>query len=237
MSKMNYKNILQLKGISKKFKKATAIDNIDLRIRKNTIYCLLGPNGAGKSTTLKIIAGLLRPSSGFIEFNGHPWTRKDLNYTGSLIENAPLYGNLTSKENLDVLTTMLGIPKTRIDEVLEIVGLQDTGSKQVKNFSMGMKQRLGIAQAILNNPDLLILDEPTNGLDPLAIQELRELILSFPKNGVTVLLSSHMLSEVEHLADDIGIISNGTLVYEGAYNNVDDLEKLFTEVVKENKLN
>lgn len=204
---------------------------------KNTIYCLLGPNGAGKSTTLKIIAGLLRPSSGFIEFNGHPWTRKDLNYTGSLIENAPLYGNLTSKENLDVLTTMLGIPKTRIDEVLEIVGLQDTGSKQVKNFSMGMKQRLGIAQAILNNPDLLILDEPTNGLDPLAIQELRELILNFPKNGVTVLLSSHMLSEVEHLADDIGIISNGTLVYEGAYNNVDNLEKLFTEVVKENKLN
>lgn len=234
---MNYKNILQLKGISKKFKKATAIDNIDLHIRKNTIYCLLGPNGAGKSTTLKIITGLLRPSSGFIEFNGHPWTRKDLNYTGSLIENAPLYGNLTSKENLDVLTTMLGIPKTRIDEVLEIVGLQDTGSKQVKNFSMGMKQRLGIAQAILNNPDLLILDEPTNGLDPLAIQELRELILNFPKNGVTVLLSSHMLSEVEHLADDIGIISNGTLVYEGAYNNVDDLEKLFTEVVKENKLN
>ncbi len=234
---MNYKNILQLKGISKKFKKATAIDNIDLHIRKNTIYCLLGPNGAGKSTTLKIIAGLLRPSSGFIEFNGHPWTRKDLNYTGSLIENAPLYGNLTSKENLDVLTTMLGIPKTRIDEVLEIVGLQDTGSKQVKNFSMGMKQRLGIAQAILNNPDLLILDEPTNGLDPLAIQELRELILNFPKNGVTVLLSSHMLSEVEHLADDIGIISNGTLVYEGAYNNVDNLEKLFTEVVKENKLN
>lgn len=234
---MNYKHILQLKGISKKFKKATAIDNIDLHIRKNTIYCLLGPNGAGKSTTLKIIAGLLRPSSGFIEFNGHPWTRKDLNYTGSLIENAPLYGNLTSKENLDVLTTMLGIPKTRIDEVLEIVGLQDTGSKQVKNFSMGMKQRLGIAQAILNNPDLLILDEPTNGLDPLAIQELRELILNFPKNGVTVLLSSHMLSEVEHLADDIGIISNGTLVYEGAYNNVDDLEKLFTEVVKENKLN
>lgn len=234
---MNYKNILQLKGISKKFKKATAIDNIDLHIRKNTIYCLLGPNGAGKSTTLKIIAGLLRPSIGFIEFNGHPWTRKDLNYTGSLIENAPLYGNLTSKENLDVLTTMLGIPKTRIDEVLEIVGLQDTGSKQVKNFSMGMKQRLGIAQAILNNPDLLILDEPTNGLDPLAIQELRELILNFPKNGVTVLLSSHMLSEVEHLADYIGIISNGTLVYEGAYNNVDDLEKLFTEVVKENKLN
>ncbi|MDK2564256.1 lantibiotic protection ABC transporter ATP-binding protein [Romboutsia sedimentorum] len=234
---MNYKHILQLKGISKKFKKATAIDNIDLHIRKNTIYCLLGPNGAGKSTTLKIITGLLRPSSGFIEFNGHPWTRKDLNYTGSLIENAPLYGNLTSKENLDVLTTMLGIPKTRIDEVLEIVGLQDTGSKQVKNFSMGMKQRLGIAQAILNNPDLLILDEPTNGLDPLAIQELRELILNFPKNGVTVLLSSHMLSEVEHLADYIGIISNGTLVYEGAYNNVDDLEKLFTEVVKENKLN
>lgn len=229
---MNDEYILQTRQLTKKYKRDTILDTVSINVRKNTVYALLGPNGAGKSTTLKIISGLLKPSSGEVAFDGNKWTRKDLAHIGSLIENAPLYGNLTAKENLEVINTILGLPKERVQNVLQIVGLTNTASKKVMNFSMGMKQRLGIALAILNQPKLLILDEPTNGLDPIGIQELRELISSFPKQGITVLLSSHLLSEVEHLADDIGIISNGILGYEGKYHSYENLEKLFTDVVQ-----
>ena len=227
--------ILQIKNLTKTYKKSTLLDNVSINVRKNTVYALLGPNGAGKSTTLKIIAGLLKKTSGEIIFNGKPWSRDDLMDIGSLIENAPLYGNLTATENLEVITTILGLSKARIKEALEIVGLTNTGNKKVMHFSMGMKQRLGIALAILNQPKLLILDEPTNGLDPIGIQDLRELIKSFPQQGITVLLSSHLLSEVEHIADDIGIISNGKVGYEGKYHLNDNLEGLFTEIVKNNR--
>lgn len=232
---MNEEYILQTKQLSKKFRRSSILNAVSINVRKNTIYGLLGPNGAGKSTMLKLIAGLLKPTSGEILFNGNPWTRKDLAHIGSFIENAPLYGNLTAKENLEVITTILGLPKERMEEVLEIVGLTHTGNKKVMNFSMGMKQRLGIALAILNHPKLLILDEPTNGLDPIGIQELRELIASFPQQGMTVLLSSHLLSEVEQIADDIGIISNGVLGYEGKYHSYENLETLFTDVVRKNR--
>jgi ABC-2 type transport system ATP-binding protein len=232
---MKNENILQINHLTKKYKRDTVLNELTINVRRNTIYGLLGPNGAGKSTTLKIISGLLKPTSGEVIFDGHTWSRADLTHIGSLIEAAPLYGNLTAKENLEVLTTILGLPKERIQEVLEIVGLTNTGNKRVKNFSMGMKQRLGIALAILNNPKLLILDEPTNGLDPIGIQELRQLISSFPKQGITVLLSSHMLSEVEHLANDIGIISNGILGYEGKYDSHEDLEMLFTDIVRKHR--
>lgn len=232
---MNDEYILQIRELTKEYKRSTVLNGISINVRKNTIYGLLGPNGAGKSTTLKIISGLLKPTSGEVIFNGNQWTRKDLAHIGSLIENAPLYGNLTAKENLEVINTVLGLPKERIEEVLQIVGLTNTGSKRVMNFSMGMKQRLGIALAILNRPKLLILDEPTNGLDPIGIQELRELITSFPQQGMTVLLSSHLLSEVEHLADDIGIISNGVLGYEGKYHSYENLETLFTDVVRKHR--
>ena len=232
---MNDEFILQIKNLKKTYKKSTLLDNVSINVRKNTVYALLGPNGAGKSTTLKIIAGMLKKTSGEILFNGKPWIREDLIDIGSLIENAPLYGNLTAKENLEVITTILGLPKARIKEVLKIVGLTNTGNKKVMHFSMGMKQRLGIALAILNQPKLLILDEPTNGLDPIGIQELRDLIKSFPQQGITVLLSSHLLSEVEHLADDIGIISNGKIGYEGKYHLNDNLEGLFTEVIKNSR--
>ena len=232
---MNEELILQIKNLTKTYKKCTILDNVSINVRKNTVYALLGPNGAGKSTTLKIIAGLLKKTSGEIIFNGNPWSRQDLMYIGSLIEHAPLYGNLTANENLEVITTILGLPKERIQEALEMVGLTNTGNKRVMHFSMGMKQRLGIALAILNRPRLLILDEPTNGLDPIGIQELRTLITSFPEQGMTVLLSSHLLSEVEHLADDIGIISNGKIGYEGKYHSHENLEGLFTEVVKNNR--
>lgn len=226
------KYILETKELTKTFGKHKAVDRVSLKIEKNSVYGLLGPNGAGKSTVLKMIAGMLHKSSGEILFEGHKWSREDLSYIGSLIETPPLYENLSARENLKVRTLLLGLPDSRIDEVLEIVDLKNTGNKKSKNFSMGMKQRLGIAIALLNNPKLLILDEPTNGLDPLGIQELRDLIRSFPKKGITVILSSHILSEVEHTADHIGIINNGELKYQNIIDQSVDLEELFMNVVK-----
>lgn len=179
-----------------------------------------------------MITGILRPTSGSIEFDGHPWQRGDLTQIGALIETPPLYENLTAYENLKVRTTMLGLPDKRIDEVLHIVRLTDTGKKRAGQFSLGMKQRLGIAIALLNNPQLLILDEPTNGLDPVGIEELRELIRSFPAKGITVILSSHILSEVQQIADHVGIIAGGVLGYENELRTGESLEQLFMDVVK-----
>lgn len=224
--------ILETKNLCKTFKNQEANKDISISVERNSIYGLLGANGAGKSTFLKMITGMLRPTSGEILFDGHKWSRKDLSNIGSLIEAAPLYENLTAKENLKVRTTVLELPDSRIDEVLNIVDLKGTGKKRAGQFSMGMKQRLGIAIALINNPQLLILDEPTNGLDPFGIQELRELIKSFPKEGITVILSSHMLSEVEQVADHIGIISNGILGYQGELKKGEDLEKLFMDIAK-----
>lgn len=227
--------ILQTKNLCKNFKGQLAANNISLAIKENSVYGLLGPNGAGKSTTLKMITGILKKTSGEIIFEGHPWSRKDLRNIGALIEAPPLYENLTARENLKVRTTLLGLKESRIDEVLQTVDLTDTGKKRAGQFSMGMKQRLGIAIALLNHPKLLILDEPTNGLDPIGIQDLRNLIRSFPEQGITVILSSHILSEVELIADHIGIISNGILGYEAKINPGEDLESLFMEVVKKSK--
>ena len=158
--------------------------------------------------------------------------RNDLLEIGSLIEQSPIYENLTARENLKVRTLLYNLPDSRIEDVLEIVNLTNTGNKKAGKFSMGMKQRLGIAIALLNNPKLLILDEPTNGLDPIGIGDLRELIKSFPKKGITVIISSHILSEVEQIADYIGIIANGQLWYQEKVQEDIDLEKLFLEVVK-----
>lgn len=224
--------ILRTTDLCKEFNRRTVVRNVSLHVKRNSVYGLLGPNGAGKSTTLKMLTGMLRPTSGTIEFNGHRWERRDLARIGALIEAPPLYDNLTAGENLEIRTTMLGLPKRRIQEVLETVCLTDTGKKRAGHFSMGMRQRLGIALALLNEPELLILDEPTNGLDPLGIQELRELIRSFPQKGITVILSSHILSEVELIADDIGIMANGSLGYSGRIEPGADLEKLFMEVVR-----
>ena len=229
------KAILKTNNLCKDFKKQKAVNNVSITVRENSIYGLLGPNGAGKSTTLKMITGMLRPSSGKVLFNGHEWNRKDLEQIGALIETPPLYENLSAVENLEVRAKLLNIPKTRIDKVLKMVDLQNTGRKKAGQFSMGMKQRLGIAIALLNSPKLLILDEPTNGLDPIGIQELRSLIRSFPSKGITVILSSHILSEVQLIADDIGIISNGVLGYEGQMNKDENLENLFVEVVRKSQ--
>lgn len=226
------KLILETKNLTKTFGKQKAVDSISLNIEENSIYGLLGPNGAGKSTTLKMITGMIHKTSGEIFFEGHKWSRDDLSDIGALIEMPALYENLSARENLKVRTLLLGLPDSRIDEVLEIVSLRDTGKKKSGQFSLGMKQRLGIAIALLNNPKLLILDEPTNGLDPLGIQELRDLIRSFPKKGITVILSSHILAEVEQTADHIGIINNGKLQYQNVINHNDNLEDLFMDVIK-----
>ena len=226
--------ILKTIDLCKSFSGQMAVNNISLNIEKNSVYGLLGPNGAGKSTTLKMITGILKPTSGSIEFDGHLWKRNDLEHIGALIEMPPLYENLTAYENLKVRTTLLGLDDARINEVLQIVQLTNTGKKRAGQFSLGMKQRLGIAIALLNHPKLLILDEPTNGLDPVGIEELRELIRSFPAKGITVIFSSHILSEVQQTADHIGIIADGILGYEGKLNANENLEQLFMDVVKSN---
>ena len=227
--------ILETKELTKKFGRQKAVDNLSLQIEKNSVYGLLGPNGAGKSTTLKMITGMLHKTSGEILFEDKPWSRADLEKIGALIEMPPLHDNLTAWENLKVRTLLLGLPDSRIKEVLEIVDLKNTGKKKSGQFSIGMKQRLGIAIALLNHPRLLILDEPTNGLDPLGIQELRDLIKSFPEQGITVILSSHILAEVEQIADHIGIINNGRLEYQNAINHQENLEELFMNVVKKGR--
>lgn len=228
--------VLETRGLSKRFGRGgsaqTAVDHVSLHVEEGKVYGLLGPNGAGKSTTLKMVTGVLHPSEGQMLFEGRPWRRDDLYRIGSLVEQPPLYQNLTARENLRVRTTLLGLPEERIDEVLGAVGLTDTGTKRAGRFSMGMRQRLGIALALLAHPRLLILDEPTNGLDPIGIEDLRGLIRSFPKQGITVLLSSHILSEVQHTADAVGIIVGGRLAYEDALHKGEDLEALFMDVCR-----
>lgn len=227
--------MLQTTELCKSFKKQKAVNNVSLNIERGKVYGLLGPNGAGKSTTLKMITGVLKPTKGEIFFNGKPWNREVLSEIGALIENPPIYENLSARENLKVRSLLLGVDEKRIDEVLQMVSLTNTGKKKAGRFSLGMKQRLGIAMALLGQPKLLILDEPANGLDPIGIEELRKLIRSFPAQGITVVLSSHILSEVQLLADNIGIISDGILGYEGPLEQGRNLEELFMNVVRENR--
>lgn len=227
--------LLQTKDLTKKFGQQTVLEKVSLSVRENTIYGLLGPNGAGKSTTLKMITGMMKKTKGEILFENRVWSRNDLLQIGALIEQPPLYENLTAKENLRVRTILLNLPESRIEEVLQMVELPDTKKKKVSEFSMGMKQRLGIATALLNHPKLLILDEPTNGLDPIGILKLRDLIISFKEQKITVIVSSHILSEIELIADEIGIISNGVLGYEGKIEKGENLEGLFMEVVRKSQ--
>ena len=229
-------NILETKCLTKAFRDHNAVDRISLAVPKCCVYGLLGPNGAGKSTLLKMLTGILRPTGGEIIFDGHPWSRKDLTDIGALVETPPVYENLTAWENLKVRALMLGIPDNRIREVLELVDLADTGKKKAGAFSLGMKQRLGIGIALLADPRLLILDEPVNGLDPIGIQELRQMIRRFPKEGITVVVSSHILSEIAQTADYIGIIVDGVLGYQGGMPGADQMEELFLKVAKKERL-
>mgnify|MGYP002868928134 CR=1 FL=1 len=225
--------LLQTKNLTKYFKNQKVINNVSLNIRESTIYGLLGLNGAGKSTVLKMIIGMINPTNGKILFQDRDIKQSDLLKIGAMIETPAIYGNLTAYENLKIHTLLLSIDEKKINEVLEIVGISKTGKKLASKFSLGMKQRLGIAIALINNPKLLILDEPTNGLDPMGIIEFRNLIKLLSKQGVTVIISSHILSEISQIADDIGIINNGTLAYEKENNiNENNLEYIFTNIVK-----
>lgn len=227
--------LLKTRDLCKSFKGQKAVSHVSLSIQESTVYGLLGPNGAGKSTLLKMLTGMLRPTSGSILFQGETWERRHLSQIGALIESPPIYENLTARENLKVRATLLGLPDSRIDEVLQLVGLSHTGKKRSGQFSMGMKQRLGIAIALLNHPKLLILDEPSNGLDPIGIQEQREMIRSLSQQGITVILSSHVLSEVEQVADHIGIMAGGVLAYQSTISSGESLEPLFMQIVAEHQ--
>lgn len=222
--------MVEIRNVCKSYGRQKVLWKVSLEIPDNCVYGLLGANGAGKSTLLKMLSGLARPTAGEILFEGHAWSRKDLTEIGSLIETPPIYENLTAWENLKVRALLLDVPESRMREVLEIVGLEDTRQKRAGAFSLGMKQRLGIAIALLGSPKLLILDEPTNGLDPVGIQELRSLIRSFPEQGITVIISSHILSEVQMCAEYVGILSHGRVGYEGRVTDEEDLEQLFMQV-------
>ena len=227
------KNIIETRNLTKVYKDFKALDKVSINIEEGKVYGLLGPNGAGKSTFLKLITQIIKPSYGKIIFRDHEISQNDLSQIGSIIETPAIYPNLTAYENLKVLTTLLNIEEERINKVLKIAGLTNTGNKLAREFSLGMKQRLGIAMALINNPKLLILDEPTNGLDPVGIAELRELIKSFTNEGITVLISSHILSEIDQVADKVGILVNGKLAYEGENNKGSDyLENLFMDIIK-----
>ncbi|HEQ8176366.1 TPA: lantibiotic protection ABC transporter ATP-binding protein, partial [Streptococcus pyogenes] len=219
--------MLKIQNLKKSYGKRTILNNVNMNIPKGKVYALIGPNGAGKSTIMKILTGLVSKTSGSIIFEGREWSRRDLRKIGSIIEEPPLYKNLSAYDNMKVVTTMLGVSESTILPLLNKVGLGDIDKRPVKQFSLGMKQRLGIAISLINSPKLLILDEPTNGLDPIGIQELREIIESFKSEGMTIMISSHILSEVEHLADFIGFIYEGKIVLEKEYDGSENLEELF----------
>lgn len=228
-------------GLSKKYGESMSVNNLDMVVGQEKIYGFLGPNGAGKSTTLKMLLGLVKPTKGEIDIFGKRLNAKNkltlLKNIGSLIETPSYYAHLTGRENLKIIQTILDVPPSNIDEVLTIVRLDKQSSKKVRAYSLGMKQRLGLATALLAFPKLIILDEPTNGLDPAGIQEMRELICSLPKQyGMTVIVSSHLLSEIDQMAEEVGIIANGKLLFQGhldALHGLDpkkSLEEIFLDL-------
>lgn len=243
--------IITTEQLTKKYKNFTAVDHVSLHIRRGSIYGFLGPNGAGKSTTMKLLLGLTAPTTGRFLIDGKqfPDNRLEiLREIGSFIEQPSFYPNLTGRENLDLIRRILGLPKQTVEDVLELVGLSEFGERLAKKYSLGMKQRLGLATALIGQPPILILDEPTNGLDPSGIHEIRGLIKSLPKRyNCTVLISSHMLSEIELIADDIGILNHGRLLFEGRMDELrenalqsgvaaDHLEEMFLSMVEKDNV-
>ncbi len=234
--------ILETTGLSHQFSSSQPVlDTIGLRVPKGSIYGFLGPNGAGKTTTLRLVLGLLKKQKGQIFFFGRPFENHRisiLQQVGSLIENPSVYGHLTAEENIRVFQKVYRCSPDRISIVLRETGLSDTGRKKAGQFSLGMKQRLGIAIALLNEPELLILDEPTNGLDPGGIIAMRELLLSLNREkGTTILISSHLLSEINKLVTHAGVIRKGRLVFQGSMAELKgqgngDLEELFINLTE-----
>lgn len=211
--------IVATDNLSKEYDGVYRVQELDIRIKEGDIYGFLGPNGAGKSTTMKMLLGLVKPTSGTIEIMGKPFNEKNrrdiLASVGSLIESPSYYGHLTGRENMEIIRRLLDLPKKNIEEAVHIVRMENQMEKKVKNYSLGMKQRLGIAMALARFPKLLILDEPTNGLDPAGIEEMRELIKMLPEQyGMTVMISSHILSEIDQMATVVGIINQGCLIFQ-----------------------
>ena len=241
-------NIIETKDLTKTYGGFTAVSHLNLHIRKGSVYGFLGPNGAGKSTTMKMFLGLTRPTGGSFQIDGktYPSDRISiLKEVGSFIEAPAFYGSLTGEENLDIIRRILGLPRSSVRDALEFVGLSQFRNRPAKKYSLGMKQRLGLAGALIGRPPILILDEPTNGLDPAGIHEIRALIKSLPRQfDCTVLVSSHLLSEVELMADEIGILNHGRLLFEGTMDELrssaheagfptDNLEETFLAMIDE----
>lgn len=212
--------VIETKALCKQYGPHTAVDHVELHVPQGCVYGFIGPNGAGKSTTMKMLLGLIHPTAGRVRLLGQELTEKSrlplLRQTGSLIESPAGYLHLTAQENLEIVADLKGVPHKDIGRVLDIVHLTQDRSRRVGQYSLGMKQRLGIAMALLGSPKLLILDEPTNGLDPAGIQEMRALILNMPAaTGATVLISSHLLGEMEQMVEQVGIIDHGHILFEG----------------------
>ena len=226
--------ILSVKNLSKSFGKRKAVDNLSFEIKEGEIFGFLGPNGAGKSTAIRAMLSLIKPDSGDIEIfdkSVRKYHNSALQGVGALVERPDFYEYLSAYKNLSLLATMDKAPKNRIGEVLKIVGLADRGDDKVKAYSQGMKQRLGIAQALLSNPKLLILDEPTNGLDPRGMKEVRDLIRKLTKEGITILLSSHLLHEVEQVCNTMAIINLGKLIKIGSVHDLlNESDTFITEI-------
>ena len=212
--------VIETKALCKQYGPHTAVDHVELHVPQGCVYGFIGPNGAGKSTTMKMLLGLIHPSAGRVRLLGQELTEKSrlplLRQTGSLIESPAGYLHLTAQENLEIVADLKGVPHKDIGRVLDIVHLTQDRNRRVGQYSLGMKQRLGIAMALLGSPKLLILDEPTNGLDPAGIQEMRALIRNMPAaTGATVLISSHLLGEMEQMVEQVGIIDHGHILFEG----------------------
>lgn len=229
--------MLEVIDLSVSIKGNFLLKDIKFQIQKGAIYGLIGPNGSGKTTLIKALLGLVKLNSGCVKINGNTFENtSQLAKVGTLIERAPLYNHLNAYDNLLISAIQYGIHRSRIDEVLTVVGLIDEGSKIVKIFSLGMKQRLGLALAILNNPDILILDEPTNGLDPDGTIQVRELLLSINQRfGTTILLASHLLSELEKIVTHIGLIQNGVLIFSGMLESFKETDSLENQYIRSSK--
>ncbi|MGO1699714.1 MAG: ABC transporter ATP-binding protein [Micrococcaceae bacterium] len=211
--------IVATEHLTKEYGGRTVVEDLNLRVPQGSVYGFLGPNGSGKSTTMKMLLSLIRPSSGEVQVMGEPMTRAtrrtQLSRIGSLIESPPGYAHLTGRENMRIIQRLLGLNDQQIDFAIQTVRMQGQMDKKVRNYSLGMKQRLGIAMALARQPKLLILDEPTNGLDPAGIEEIRDLLRRLADGGVTVMVSSHLLGEIDKTATTLGILSGGRMIFQG----------------------
>lgn len=216
---MTLADVIQTSNLTRQFHKITAVDHVTLQVPQGSIYGFLGPNGAGKTTTIRLLLRLIRPNEGAVRIFGLSLAQQRqaiLRKVGAFVELPSLYPHLTGYENLDITRRLLGADRQKINDVLNIVHLEKDSKRLVKGYSLGMRQRLALALALLGDPELLILDEPTNGLDPAGIQEIRALIRHLAtERGITVFISSHLLNEVEQIATHVGIVLKGKLIFQG----------------------